>query len=298
MNIPRLTAVASLYPSQYPYHIFLRSECSTLFFNECIGTASLKEVPCIVGCRAEGCPSTATPLNCYNSQCCACMNQCTAAFQAAWQNCQSQYGCPSGKACTSDVNVAYTTIEMCCTPGQVSCMGNCMWNNCPSGRWFDDRVCGCPCIPKSCPTPQVQDPASCGCVCPNQCTGLFVNDPVTCDCVCPDPLTNCNGICVDTSLSRNNCGTCDNHCLPNEDCSHSVCTGLDQDSNCGACDQVCAGGLSCCYPNKDPGMRPCVDLQTDLYNCGSCGVACTAGQCCEQGVCVPPETLQNCGHCG
>jgi MYXO-CTERM domain-containing protein len=49
------------------------------------------------------------------------------------------------------------------------------------------------------------------------------------------------------------------------------------------CGLACADGTVQCD-------RACVDLQTDLLNCGSCGNACSVGQTCSQGVCVGTPT--------
>jgi hypothetical protein len=45
-----------------------------------------------------------------------------------------------------------------------------------------------------------------------------------------------------------------------------------------------------CSPAADACAIGCVDLQTDVNNCGACGVACAAGEGCLDGTCVPVET--------
>jgi MYXO-CTERM domain-containing protein len=51
----------------------------------------------------------------------------------------------------------------------------------------------------------------------------------------------------------------------------------------GACASTCASGLAQCG-------RVCANLDTDLLNCGDCGVACRQGQQCEDGSCVGEAT--------
>ena len=58
-------------------------------------------------------------------------------------------------------------------------------------------------------------------------------------------------------------------------------------------------GCSCSTTKK------CADTQTDVHNCGQCGVACAAGSVCSAGACVEPcagknlqTDPQNCGTCG
>jgi hypothetical protein len=48
---------------------------------------------------------------------------------------------------------------------------------------------------------------------------------------------------------------------------------------CNACTVSCSTG-SCC-------MTGCVDLSTDVTNCGTCGAACPGGQGCSRGHCCP-----------
>jgi hypothetical protein len=74
----------------------------------------------------------------------------------------------------------------------------------------------------------------------------------------------------------------------------------------GAC--ACGGGKLLCG-------GACVDGQSDPGHCGSCGVACAAGQTCRAGVCTAPackggellcagiciltkDDAANCGGCG
>jgi hypothetical protein len=75
----------------------------------------------------------------------------------------------------------------------------------------------------------------------------------------------------------------------------------------GACQLSCATGSTEC-------SGVCRDLQTDIANCGACGMMCPAGQICARGACVVScavgqtnctgvcrdlqTDLSNCGSCG
>ena len=134
--------------------------------------------------------------------------------------------------------------------------------------------------------------------------------------------------CANTTSDNDNCGTCGNACSAGHVCSGGTCaltcgslttctpqggaapycanTELDP-RNCGGC------GNTCTYPNATSGcsvgcfIGPCIspfmncdgredngcesNPSTDPNNCGSCGVACGAGQICSAGACV----AQACG---
>jgi hypothetical protein len=73
----------------------------------------------------------------------------------------------------------------------------------------------------------------------------------------------------------------------------------------GGCKPPCRSGTTCCY-------GACIDTNTNTYNCGACGNACTAGKQCQNGACVCPSgwidcsgtcvypsgDVKNCGGCG
>jgi hypothetical protein len=83
---------------------------------------------------------------------------------------------------------------------------------------------------------------------------------------CGAPLTDCEGTCVDTQLSREHCGSCGMACAEGELCS------------VGQCGVECLGGTSQC------GDR-CVDLTVDPANCGDCDVACNSESTCFDSGC-------------
>lgn len=77
--------------------------------------------------------------------------------------------------------------------------------------------------------------------------------------------STCSGVCVDTTIDRNNCGACGRVCPATQVCTAGACV------NCGT-------GLSVCG-------SACVNLQTDSSNCGTCGTVCPTGRACVAGVC-------------
>jgi endo-1,3(4)-beta-glucanase len=93
---------------------------------------------------------------------------------------------------------------------------------------------------------------------------------------CQGGTVSCAGACVDTQLDELNCGTCGNACGAGK-----VCSG-------GTCALSCGAGLVACGAS-------CIDPQSDEAHCGAsgdcsganAGTACTAGQSCVDGGCVP-----------
>jgi hypothetical protein len=88
---------------------------------------------------------------------------------------------------------------------------------------------------------------------------------------CGPGLTNCGGLCVDTSSDHSHCGQCDHACGPSQAC------------DAGECVDDCPPGKTKCY-------GACVDTESDVRNCGSCGNACSAG--------VNADPVCNAGTCG
>jgi hypothetical protein len=76
--------------------------------------------------------------------------------------------------------------------------------------------------------------------------------------------TLCGGSCIDTNVSAQHCGVCNNSCP-----SGQVCT----DGTCG------------CPNNTKSCNGACVDVSKDSNNCGDCGVVCMAPQTCSGGMC-------------
>ena len=116
------------------------------------------------------------------------------------------------------------------------------------------------------------------------------------------PCTEQNDVCVEGTYCMDN--TCVPGCLDDTDCpanltcdvANKQCVGCVQDSDCGlgtVCEmgtcvpgcnqqQPCQPGFACCND-------ACVDLQTDINNCGACDNVCTfanASAVCTDGMCT------------
>lgn len=229
-----------------------------------------------------------------------------------------------------------------CPPGMVNCSGSCVsinidpmhcgscGNVCPFGAQCYNGVCtlfGCPvgfgnCNGNSidgCEVNLLNNNNHCG-TCGNVCN--FPNSTSTCVsgvCVltCNMGYLDCNGLVGDgcesfIATDPNNCGACGNVCtFPN---AVGFCIG-------GVCGMTCDPGFADCNNNMTDGCE--VDLQSDLMNCGGCGITCpsyqngsptcTGGSCnviCDNGFSNCNMTLtdgcetniltdvNNCGSCG
>jgi len=164
------------------------------------------------------------------------------------------------------------------------CDGTCCnQGSCPAGQ----TRCGKTCRDLS------QDPANCGAcgaACPH---GAICRAAV---CSCPEGTALCRGACVDTrafDFDPNNCGARGSVCPPGQFCS---------EGSCGVCRQLgddCAAGADCCqgYCNQGscdlcpadtvPCNGVCVNIVTDVNNCGACGHGCAVEEFCCFGGCGP-----------
>ena len=131
-------------------------------------------------------------------------------------------------------------------------------------------------------------------------------DPICQGADCPTPgQVKCGDDCVDLQTDSNNCGRCGHACVGSSYCADGKCVGcspacaapvptccdsaygpvcVDLTTNlndCGACGNVCPGEQDCCNGT-------CTDTSTDVTNCGDCGVVCDAGEVCCSGNCLDP----------
>jgi hypothetical protein len=226
---------------------------------------------------------------CPSDQFCSgssCVGQCPAGLSACsgWcidknsdtLNCGScDNQCSSGQVCSTGQCM---TVETSCSEGLTDCAGSC------ANLLTDDNNCG-----------------SCG----TTCTGLYHCNNGQCQITAPAPnpvkvnpmivctATGklwCSGTCVDQKTDNNNCGSCGTTCPTGKSCSGGICscpTGYYYIN--GACRQKTVIDPStipklCLSPN---GLcdGSCVDLQTDVNNCGSCGHKCAINGHCSNGEC-------------
>jgi len=106
-------------------------------------------------------------------------------------------------------------------------------------------------------------------------------------CGCPTGLTDCNGECVDTQNSDDNCGECGLRCdVPPPDACATQPANTYYGCRVGKCGALkCAGYAADC--NSDLGKKclsngcEVLDTSSDRQNCGGCGIKCAAGEECR-----------------
>lgn len=125
-------------------------------------------------------------------------------------------------------------------------------------------------------------------ICPSAASSTPACNGGVCGYTCLDGFADCDAA-PDTGCEANlgtgrTCGACTTSCAP----PASVC---ERGADGFACVSACAAGLTEC-------ADACVDLATDVSNCGACGASCLldgATTACVAGACrivtCPPETL-------
>jgi len=246
---------------------------------DCTPTCNLPLTLCCIG---------PTPPACHNGCQSACVDTLTDN-----NNCG---GC--GQACDTGNGSTCQNGSCSCVGGMTDCGGKCVnlggdsnncgscGNQCQPPDWCDSGVCcfegivcngvciyGCQygqCLQSS-----NENCGSCG----NKCD---TSNGFTCQggvCNCLQGFADCNGKCVDLQTDAQSCGACGCVCA-----TGSICSG-------GACWPGCPTGQTpCCVGPSQPGCKNCpavcVALQTDPYNCGTCGNVCPTGQTCTSGTCT------------
>jgi hypothetical protein len=183
-----------------------------------------------------------------------------------------------------------TSLELVLRPAGSATIGV-TFTSCPQGEGSCD---GTTCVTL---TTDPNNCGACGNVCPvsHAATGTLI--PGVCaagacalPAQCTAPTSQCPSGCTSLQSDVNNCGSCGNACPS----THSATGAVLAPGICvaGSCELQCATGSSQCPSG-------CVNLQTDVNNCGSCGNVCVTthsptGAVLEQGMCVAGSCAQQC----
>jgi hypothetical protein len=228
------------------------------------------------GGKAECCAGKCTDVTKDPANCATCGNKCAGVCCLTTANPKGEC-CAAGQICCTN----FTGFTVCCTPGKNCDPGNVCNPDfifCSSGSTVTTAatLAGEPCTagPNCCNGQCIDittDPNNCG-ACGNKCASGTTCTAGTC--TCPTGQTLCAGVCVSTSCPTNqtfNTTTCTCQCAP-----ITCASGATQDPK--TCQCVCPTGQIICN-------GACVNVASDINNCGSCGHACPSGAVCTSGTC-------------
>ncbi|WP_146647060.1 hypothetical protein [Labilithrix luteola] len=164
--------------------------------------------------------------------------------------------CAVGESCRYQDDT-FTTVACGCPPGKLDCQGC-------KDVVDDDSHCGAcnnACDRTGGPDAPQYANSYYGCA-SSQCGKVK----------CKAGFGNCDGDiengCETSTIADDNCGACGNKCGAGQKCA------VDAVSNKLAC--LCEEGLTFCQTGEVNGIPKgsCVDVRSDQYNCGACGVDC------------------------
>lgn len=242
------------------------------------GTAAKGE-PCHTGADCQNgldcCNGSCDDISSSVANCLGCGNACPSGETCEWYQ---NIGCACGYYMDRDKITPHFSQ---CPADQLCCRGSC--------KSPDPQNCGA--CGKTCP-----DGTSC---CPT------TNGDGTVACVAPGENGYCgacgNGMCLpldeccggNCATTVTSCGQCGHVCPPGQTCQQgtngSTCVDVEIDAGGDAadagdpCANVTCSGKTCCAVGGTP---ECVDLGTDVVNCGQCGKVCLGGTTCIGGNCV------------
>lgn len=147
-----------------------------------------------------------------------------------------------------------------------------------------------------CETNILSNPSHCG-ACNQKCSKAEFCNNGKCDSNCESPLLKCmkdelEVQCIDPRTDVQNCGECGHVCE-----SHPHASAQCTDSTC---TYICESGYLNCGTAESP---ICVDIKSDIANCGSCGTVCltelpgTETAVCEQGECKALTCMKDNADC-
>ena len=305
MAPPPPTAAASLYRSISAYPgidrtAIYRTQCD-IDYADCVTQADIAYDNNTRSCGLSTIVGSAQQRFCYQ--------------QATDRRTQDVAGCNSrGLLCGPGEECRQSPVPpgnwRCCPPGYQACGGAvpaCV-PECPPGKQIapGDSTCTCACLPPpgGCPYvdmglgPERIDPGP-GHVSmrlPARVPPTYLQDQQGgCVCYCPPGTLDCDGSCVPLG-TKSHCSDCFDQCLAGWDCCDGQCEWIHADTRCGDCTTDCTpSGRNCCRDWH--GDYTCVDLQTDVENCGVCGNRCYSGYgfVCMGGQCVCARGTTPCG---
>lgn len=301
--------------------------------NTCASGESCVSGACVVLCPAgtTSCSGQCTDTSIDSANCGACGQKCPSGQVCSSSACALVCAAGSvecGGACTyleSDAKNCGACGNVCpvghfcssgscigCSSGMLLCQGICIdvsssvyncgacGNVCPGGAGGKPvckaGVCGIGCYTSSygdcdatkpgCETYLMSDPKNCG-ACGVACAADTYCGGGQCW-KCPTGKTLCGGECVDLTISTAHCGACGNSCPYGGSGAFPKCYQ-------GVCGFACYSGHLNCDGNWSNGCE--VYILSDPKNCGTCGIACQAGQYCSSGECTKcPSGLSSCGN--
>lgn len=151
--------------------------------------------------------------------------------------------------------------------------------------------------------------------CVGRCPDVMTRNPATCQCDCPEGMNRCGQVCVGDDACCPGEKSCGGGCIredeccphekgccppPNRECADGTC--IPEETCCPGVEIACAAAdRGCCLAGveecAEDGCCPlvafqavcdgqCLDLGTDDFNCGACGVTCDERkEACVDGVC-------------
>jgi Collagen triple helix repeat (20 copies) len=170
-----------------------------------------------------------------------------------------------GNVCPTAVSPYCIQNPSLCTPVQKACV-SAVCGGCDSGQTACHGACA------NLQT-DVQNCGSCGNACSNGSACVNGNCALA-TATCSDGIKNGSETGVD--CGGGTCAPCGTgqSCLTGTDCQSGVCNNLN----------VCSSGS--CGPGQSVCGSTCVNLQSDLNNCGGCGIVCSNSSPCTASTCT------------